>query len=120
MAKGTVRFIVSFTIADGQFEAFERTSREMTAGTQCEPGTLAYDWFLSADRTQGRLYESYRDGDAVVAHLSGRVVRELVPKLLESSVLTGFEVYGDAGAAGSAMLASLGAQVFGPWHAIDR
>lgn len=120
MAKGTVRFVVDFTIAEGKRGEFERISREMTALTQGEPGTLAYDWFLSADRARCRLYESYRNGDAVAAHLSGPVVQELVPKLLEAASLTGFEVYGDPGPAASAMLAGLGAQVFESWHAIER
>jgi quinol monooxygenase YgiN len=120
MAKGTVRFVVDLTIAEGKSEAFERISREMTAMTQGEPGTLAYDWYLSADRNRCRLYESYRDGNAVAAHLSGPVVQALVPQLLETSSLTGFEVYGDPGPEASAMLAGLGAQVFGPWHAIER
>ena len=120
MATSTVRFVVEFAIAEGRREAFERVSREMTALTQGEPGTLAYDWYVSADRTRVRLYESYRDADAVVAHLSGPVVQGLVPKLLETCSLTGFEVYGDPGPGGSSMLAGLGAQIFASWHAIER
>jgi len=120
MARQTVRFMVSFTINNGKAADFERVAREMTALTEAEPGTLAYDWFLSADRSQCRLYESYVDGNAVVAHLSGVVVQELVPKLLETSALSGFEVYGDPGPQAGAMLAALGAGVFQPWLSIAR
>jgi quinol monooxygenase YgiN len=120
MAKGAVRFMVDFTIVDGKFETFERISKEMIAVSQNEPGTLAYDWYLSADRMRCRLYESYTDGDAVLAHLSGPAVQTLVPQLLETSKLAGFEVYGDPGPAASKMLAGLGAELFQPWIAISR
>jgi quinol monooxygenase YgiN len=120
MAKGTVRFMVDFTIADGKFETFERISKEMIAVSQNEPGTLAYDWYLSADRMRCRLYESYIDGDAVLAHLSGPAVQTFVPQLLETSKLTGFEVYGDPGPAAAKMLAGFGADLFQPWLAISR
>ena len=33
----------------------------MIAGTQKEPGALAYEWHLSSDRTQCRLIETYAD-----------------------------------------------------------
>jgi quinol monooxygenase YgiN len=119
MAKTTVRFVVSLTIKDGQFEAFDAIAKEMTALTQMEPGTLAYDWYLSPDRTQCRLYESYVDGNAALAHMAGRVVQEYVPKLLGPSTIAGFEVYGDAGAS-SEMLRGAGATLFPFWQAIGR
>jgi quinol monooxygenase YgiN len=119
MAKTTVRFVVSLTIKDGQFEAFNAIAKEMTALTQMEPGTLAYDWYLSPDRTQCRLYESYVDGNAALAHVAGRVVQELVPKLLGPSTITGFEVYGDPGAS-TEMLKGAGATLFPFWQAIGR
>ena len=120
MAKTTVCFIVSFTIKDGQFEAFDAVAREMTALTQMEPGTLVYDWYLSPDRAQCRLYESYVDASAVLAHMTGRVVQELVPKLLGFSAISGFEVYGDPGPVAGQMLTGTGATLYPPWHAIGR
>jgi quinol monooxygenase YgiN len=109
---------VGFTIAADKFEAFDRTAQAMTAGTRKEPGAILYDWFLSSDRKQCRLLEEYRDGDAVVAHLNGPVVRELVPQLLQSSTLTSFEVFGDPGAKGTDQLAKLRAGIYKPWHAL--
>ena len=119
MAKTTVRFVVSFTVNDGGFESFDAVAREMTALTQMEPGTLAYDWYLSPDQKQCRLYESYFDGNAALAHMAGRVVQEFVPKLLEFAVITRFEVYGDTGAS-TAMLTRAGATLFPFWQAIGR
>jgi quinol monooxygenase YgiN len=119
MAKTTVRFVVSLAIKDGQFEAFEAVAKEMIALTQMEPGTLVYDWYLSPDKTQCRLYESYVDGNAALAHMAGRVVQELVPKLLGPSTITGFEVYGETGAS-TEMLKGAGATFFPFWQAIGR
>jgi quinol monooxygenase YgiN len=119
MAKSTVRFVVSLTIKDGQFEAFDAIAKEMIALTQMEPGTLAYDWYLSPDKTQCRLYESYVDGNAALAHMAGRVVQELVPKLLGPSTMSGFEVYGDTGAS-TDLLVRAGAALFPFWQAIGR
>jgi hypothetical protein len=56
----------------------------------------------------------------VLAHLNGAVVRELVPKLLETASLSSFEVYGDPGPQAAQMLAGFGAGIFGLWHALAR
>ena len=120
MAASTVRFVVSFAITEGSLDAFERIVRVMSAEAQEEPGTLAYQWFLSADRTRCRLFEAYVDGAAVLAHLTGPVVQELVPKLLETGTLAGLEVFGDPGPKASAVLAGLGAEIFPSWHGFAR
>lgn len=120
MAASTVRFVVSFAINDGAFVAFERIARVMAAETQKEPGTMAYEWFLSADRARWRLFEAYVDGAAALAHLKGPVVQELVPKLLEMGSVAGFEIYGDPGPEASAIVAGLGATIFPNWLGFSR
>jgi quinol monooxygenase YgiN len=120
MAASAVRFVVSFEIAMGSLEPFERIARVMSAEAQKEPGTIAYEWCLSADRARCRLFEAYVDADATLAHLSGPVVRELVPRLLETSKIAGLEVYGNPGPEAAAMLAGLGAEIFAPWHGFSR
>ena len=100
MADKRVHFIVDLTITDGKFADFEATVLSMIAGTQKEAGTLSYDWFLSGDRKECRLLETYVDADAAFAHMNGHVVQVLVPKLLESSRLAGFKVYGNPGPQG--------------------
>ncbi len=118
--KNMVRFVVSLAITPGKFNAFEKTMKEMTAGTEGEAGTLEYDWFLSADRSKCRLVENYVDAKAMVAHMTGPVVQVLVPKLLESGTLTGFEVYGDPGAEAREMFAPLGVEFFAAWGGVTR
>jgi quinol monooxygenase YgiN len=120
MVDSTVRFVVSFAINDGAFVAFERIARVMAAETQKEPGTIAYEWFVSADRARCRLFETYVDGNAVLAHLTGPVIREVVPKLLETGSLAGFEVCGDPGPEAAKALAALGAEIFPRWLGFSR
>ena len=116
MTSKIVRFTVSLTIADGKFEEFEKIAEAMLAATRKEPGARGYDWYLSSDRRQCRLLETYADAEAVEAHLNGPVVQGFVPKLLAVASFNGFEVLGDPGPKASAMLAGFGAAIFTPLH----
>jgi len=120
MSNAIVRLAVDLAIHDGKLGEFERIAQTMSAGSQSEPGTLAYAWYLSADRKRCRLVETYTDANAAYAHLTGPVIRELVPQLLQTSKVTGFEVYGDPGPKAREMLAGFGAEIFQPWHGFSR
>ena len=120
MIKHTVRFSVDLMINEGKLDEFEGIAQAMIVGTQKEPGALGYDWYLSDDRKRCRLVETYADADAVLAHLTGPVVQELVPKILTASSISRFEVYGDPGPKAAQMLAGLGAQIFEIWHGLSR
>lgn len=120
MIKDTVRFTVDLVINGKKFDEFDRIAQTMIAGSQKEPGTLAYDWYLSGDRKRCRIVETYADANAVLAHLTGPVVQELVPKILEVSSISAFEVYGDPGPKAGEMLAGLGAEIFPLWRGLSR
>lgn len=120
MAVQMVRFLVDLTIHEGKLSLFEGIAREMVAGSEHEAGTLGYEWFVSDDRRRCRLIETYLDSDAVLAHLTGPVVQQLVPKLLEHSKLDRFQVYGDPGPQAAVMLAGFGAEIFQRWWAFSR
>jgi quinol monooxygenase YgiN len=65
-------------VRDGQLEGFKRQAAEMMRVTrEKDPGTLAYDWFLSKDGTECQVREAYVDADALVEHaLNVREARE--------------------------------------------
>ena len=119
MSKQTVYLAVDFAINEGQLEAFDGIAQTMVAGTQKEPGALAYEWYFSADGKKCRL-ETYADANAVVAHINGPVVQELVPKLLGHSSITAFEVYGDPGPKSTELLKGIGAEIFDFRRGLDR
>ncbi|HEY6449294.1 MAG TPA: antibiotic biosynthesis monooxygenase [Candidatus Cybelea sp.] len=104
---------VSFRIMDGRRSAFESTAREMVAKTKQEPGALAYEFYVAKDSAECRLLEGYADSDTAASHLTGPVVTDLVPKLLESATLEGFEVYGDASPKLVEIIANFSAKLFG-------
>jgi quinol monooxygenase YgiN len=120
MVKNVVRFTVDLAINEEKFSEFEGIAEAMTAGSQKEPGTLGYDWFLSGDRRRCRIVETYADANSVLAHLTGPVVQELVPRLLGASSINGFEVYGDPGPKAAQMLAGFGAELFELWRGLSR
>ena len=93
MIKHTVRFTVDLTINEGKFDEFEGIAQAMIVGTQKEPGALGYDWYLSGDRRLCRILETYADADAVLAHLTGPVVQEFVPKILAGFGVQIFELW---------------------------
>ena len=112
MLKPGVYFVVDLSIADGKLGAFQTITQSMVEGTQQEPGALAYEFYFDSDQKRCRLIEIYADSDAALAHCKGRVVQELVPKLLEVSSLTGFSVYGDLSSETAELLTQVGAQLY--------
>lgn len=120
MPNTTVQFLVSLAIQEGKFEAFESLAQNMSSHTEQEPGASTYEFFLSPDRKQCRLVERYANVDAVLTHITGPVVQQLVPKMLEVSDLTGFEVFGDPGPDASKILAAVGAQIYARWRGFSR
>jgi quinol monooxygenase YgiN len=120
MTKHTVRFTVDLTINEGKLDEFECIALAMIAGSQKELGAIGYDWCLSSDRRRCRILETYADANAVLAHLTGPVVQELVPKILQAASISRFEVYGDPGPKAAQMLAGFGAEIFELWNGLSR
>lgn len=120
MENKVVRFTVDLAIQGDKFNQFESVAQAMIAGTLKETGALGYEFFLSADHKRCLLLEIYADAKAVLAHCTGPVVQTLVPKLLETSSITSFEVYGDPGPEAAKMLTAVGAKIFPLWRGLGR
>jgi quinol monooxygenase YgiN len=117
MAEQDVRINVDLTIHEGKVDEVAGLVKTMIACSQKEPGTLGFDWYLGADGKRCRLVETYADANAVLAHLTGPVIRELVPILFGLATLSRCEVYGDPGPKATEMLAGFGAEIFPLWQA---
>ena len=56
-------------VREGQLDGFKRGAAEIMRQTEeKDSGTLAYDWYISADGTQCEVREAYVDADALVEH----------------------------------------------------
>lgn len=115
-----VHINVSLTIHEGQLTEFQMIAREMVEATRKEPGTLAYEWYLSSDGKCCQLIETYADSEALLAHFAGPAVQEGVPRMLKTADVNGFEVYGNPGPKASEILSDFGAEIFLYWHGMGR
>jgi quinol monooxygenase YgiN len=64
-----VCWMLELQVREGRDEDFRALMAEMAAATQAgEPGTLDYEWSLSADGRQCHLWERYADSAAAMVH----------------------------------------------------
>ena len=115
-----VRLNVSLAIHDGKLAEFQTIAREMLEASKKEPGTLAYEWYLSGDGTSCQLIETYVDAEALLAHFAGPAVQQGVPKMVRTADVTGFEVYGEPGAKAREILGGFGAELFSYWSGLGK
>src|SRR5258707_8108655 len=66
--KGHVSWVNELAVKEGKLETFNQLMEEMVSGTSNEPGTLAYEWYISHDGGTVHVVETYADSAAVVAH----------------------------------------------------
>jgi len=60
--------VTELTVKDGKLETFRELMEEMVSGARTQPGTLAYEWYISPDAGTVHVVETYADSAAVVAH----------------------------------------------------
>jgi quinol monooxygenase YgiN len=120
MSDKLVRLTVDLTVNEGQLDEFKNIAQIMIERTRSEPGTLGYEWFLSSDNKKCRLLETYANAEAVLAHFTGPVVQEMVPKLAAVCSVDGFEVYGDPGKEATELIAGFGAEILQPWLGLNH
>jgi quinol monooxygenase YgiN len=90
---GEILGIARFTFHEGGFEEFERLSQEaMDVVRAKDSGTLQYDVFANADRSEAIVIERYRDSDALIEH--GEHMAEITESVLKTGSVEG-EVLGE-------------------------
>lgn len=66
-----VAWMLNMQVLPGRLEALKSLMAEMAAATEAnEPGTLDYEWSLSADGTACDLFERYTDSAAALTHMA--------------------------------------------------
>jgi quinol monooxygenase YgiN len=94
-----VSWILELNIQPGRDAAFRALMAEMVAATKAgEPGTLNYEWSVTADGTQCHTYERYVDSAATMVHL-GNFGSKYAERFMGILAPVGFTVYGAPDAA---------------------
>jgi quinol monooxygenase YgiN len=94
-------------IKPGKLEDFLSVARDLMDTMDEEPGTLDYEYYLSADKTVCHIHERYRDSEALITHAEnfGRVFSE---RFMQACSPTRFNVYGAPNDTAKAVLAQYG------------
>src|SRR5260370_41450288 len=66
--KEHVSWVNELAVKDGALETFRELMEEMVSGARNEPGTLAYEWYISHDGGTVHVVETYADSAAGGAH----------------------------------------------------
>jgi quinol monooxygenase YgiN len=111
-----VFWLLELEIFPGKLDDFQALKDEMIASVnENEPGTLNYEWFISADKTQCHIYERYENSSSVMAHL-GNFGGKFAERFFSASEAKKMVVYGNVSDQVRAALTEIGAEFMGPWN----
>ncbi len=110
---GPVSWMLELDVQPGRSDALRSLMEEMVSSTHAtEPGTLAYEWYVSADNRRCHVYERYADSAAALAHCQIFGARFLA-RFFALLTPTRCTVYGAPDAAVQQALAALHPAVLG-------
>ena len=120
--KARVSWVNELAVKDGRLETFRDLMEEMVSGTSSEPGTLAYEWYISHDGSTVHVVETYADSAGVVAHhvSEGFALQNWAGRFRECVEVIRVVVYGDPDAAARVILDRLGATYYSAWGGFSR
>jgi len=117
--EGHVSWVIELAVKDGALDSFTELREEMVAGSSPEPGTLGYEWYISADQGTVHIFEKYVSSEAMISHVNG-FLEKWAGRFLECVDVTRFVVYGDPSPAARQILDGFGAVYLGPWGGFSR
>jgi quinol monooxygenase YgiN len=109
-----VSWNLQLSVQEGRLDDARSLMEEMVQATRREPGTRAYEWFLSNDGSVCHINERYADSSAVVEHL-GNFGANFAERFLACLTPTAFCVYGEPSDEARAVLDGFGAVYLGPF-----
>ena len=117
-----ISWVNELAVKDGRLETFRDLMEEMVSGTSEEPGTLAYEWYLSHDGSTVHVVETYADSAAVVAHhvSDGFTLKDWAGRFIDCVDVTRVTAYGDPDASAREILDRLGATYHSAWGGFSR
>ena len=90
-----VYWLITTNVKDGALDSLKKLNTEMVKNTKNnEPGTLTYDWSISADGKTCYFFEHYANSEAVMIHTK-TFGEEFADRLLGMIEIESFEVFGN-------------------------
>ena len=117
--EGHVSWVVECAVKEGQLDTFEELMGEMVQGTSAEPGTLAYEWYISEDGSTVHIFEKYASSEDTIAHVTG-FLEKWAQRFTGAVDIAKIVVYGDPSPAAREILDGWGAIYLGPWGGFSR
>lgn len=115
-----VYWILECDIRPGEMKSLLGVMNDLVEATRAnEPGTLNYEWSLSADGRRCYLFERFADSAAAVTHLAtfGKHFAKRFDAALQATRMV---VYGDADDQVKSALSGLGAEYMKPLGGFSR
>ena len=113
-----VSWNLELSINDGKLTDFQSLMDEMVASTKSEVGTLAYEWFISADKSICHVYERYASSEDVLIHLGN--FGNFAERFLACATPARLHVYGVPNTEVKAGLDGFGAVYLGTFGGFSR
>ncbi len=117
--KEHVSWVIELAVKPGRLDSFRELMEEMVTGSNTEPETLNYEWYISDDEGTIHIFEKYASSDAMITHVNG-FMEKWAERFMESVNPTRFTVYGDPSEAARELLASFGGRYLAPWGGFAR
>ncbi len=109
--------------SEGEYDDGARfVGERASGGARNQPGTLAYEWYISPDGGTVHVVETYADSAAVVAHhvSEGFEFKNWAGRFVDCVDVTRVTAYGDPNAAAREILDRLGATYHAGWGGFAR
>lgn len=114
-----VSWVIEVEVKAGKLAAFRELMHEMVESGSTEPGTLAYQWFISDDEKSVHIYERYTDSAATLIHL-GKFGANFAERFLSLVTPGRFAIYGTPSAAVREACDGLAPAYLGPFGGFIR
>jgi len=117
-----VSWVNELAVKAGKLQTFKELMEEMVSGARSQPGTLAYEWYISPDGGTVHVMETYADSASVVAHhlSEGFALKNWAGRFMDCVDVTRVTAYGDPNAAAREVLDRLGATYHSAWGGFAR
>jgi quinol monooxygenase YgiN len=114
-----IYWVVTAAVKPGKFVEFTGVVAPLVAATRAEPGSLAYDYSVNADQTRVQIFESYRDSDSVVEHVT-KTFSQFADAFSACVDIESFVVYGTPEPAALEILDGFGSTYMTPFEGFTR